>query len=254
MPSARYMKGVSVEGPLARGERVRMGSGVQREAGAPVLEHDTRLACHDTRAPLVVEALDQRHTAACRVGRDARDRVAALDPGGRGPRRRAVHRDPPAAVPEVGRIEETPERHGDALRIGEPAVPVAEGELRGLDREVDVIGRLARAGPDVGALEDPQDRQRDQALARRRDRGGDAPVGHSGRLASSGSGGRRGPPRGWASDRLARAPDLGRQPFAERAAALTGEPLERARQMGLGEPPLAAGAPHPQRGRSPGRG
>ncbi len=217
---------------------------VEREPGAAVLEHDARLARHDPRAPLVVDALDQRHAVPRGVGRDAGDRVAAFDPGGRGTRRGAIHRDAPSAVPEVGRVEETPERHGDTLRIGEPAVTVAEGELRGLDREVDVVGRLGRAGPDVDALEDPQHRQRDQPLAGRRDRGRDAPaIRHRRRLGPArpvaGEIGRA----ERASDRLARVPDLGRQlPFVEGAPALAGEPLERARQAGLGERP-------PRRGR-----
>ena len=125
------------------------------------------------------------------------------------------------------------------LRIGEPAVAVGEGELRGLDGDVDVVGRIPGAGADVGPVEHPQDRERDQPLAGRRDRGGQAPaVRHGRRLGEARAVGGEVRRAQRAPDRLARAPDLGREvPLVERAAALAGEALERARESGLGERP-----------------
>jgi hypothetical protein len=165
--------------------------------------------------------------------------VSPLDSRGQRRRRGAIHRDPPAPIPEIGRIEQAVERHRRIVRVGEPAVPVAECELRGLDQEVDVVGRVAAALADVGPLKHPQHGERHQSLARRGDRGRQpSAVRHHRRLGEARAMDRKVRRTQRAPDRLARSTDLGRdRALVERAPALAGKPVERARDRRLDEPP-----------------
>jgi hypothetical protein len=155
-----------VERPLAAADLVRV-AGLERKAGAAVLQADAGARHHDARAEAHVVGLDQRDHHAARVGGGKVDGAALRRLAGAEVLR--AHRvDQAGARAEVHGVEQR--LGGDVHRpgIGDVAVRVGEGELHRLDLQVLAGGRVGLERGEVEVSEDAQRHLRGDALAVRR--------------------------------------------------------------------------------------
>ena len=170
-----------VVGPLAGGVDVGVVGRVEDEVGAAVLQREAAALGDDAGAEAGVVAVDEGAAVALAV-RDGEVDGVAPGVGGRG-RRRTVAEvlvgggggEEFGSLGEVGRRDEVLGGHARDVRVGDPPVPVREGDAQGLDEGVQVRSRVVLVGLEgrdrarfFQLLQDPQRHQRHQPLPVRR--------------------------------------------------------------------------------------
>ena len=207
----QHRGGQRVRGALAGRQAVGV-RGIEREEAAAVLQQHAGVAGHDARAPLLVDALDDRGRVAVGVDRAAERRVARGARDGERGRGRAGAAEQRGALGEVRRVEQAVERDVAEGRVAEVAVAV-------LERERASRARRRRRSP----------RGRRRARRRRRAR------------ASRGSAGRRSPASS-AAARRRRGRGSRTRAGSTQSRAVRGEVVggEDAAVRAPGTPPIAA--------------